>query len=745
MQIKTSVMNERTKKVIQAAKIHWIKLELAHHYGTLGRLELEAYNMHLALSKTCSVPEWDNFYNHIYTVIEHKTKQKIETHKRKFDKLFGESNNGAQQIKRVFPYIDNVVNNHSSVIFSQNELNLLNKGLKFAIPPIKPPIEDLVTAVQCSTSHLSMPIKQEIILLSTCILRKAKNKEKPNNEAINLHKIVKNIKRQNVTISKADKGNSIVILDRCEYLRRMELLLSDSKYSELSSNPLNKMKAEVNDVLKKYCNIIDKSTMWKLKNSNPQVPRMYGLPKIHKPKDNMRPISSNINAPTERIPKWLIGQFNLLDPPPSLAVKNSIDFVNRIKHLRITRNETMVSFDVKSLFPSIPIKQALVFLKKWLISKNISETKCNMYIEMSKLCMDQNIFQFDGKFYRQKDGTAKGNSLSGFLAEIFMSFFETEIKDHPLFPRVWYRYVDDVFAICSGRKVNATLDFINKCYESIQFTCERESENKIPFLDILISRLDNGLNFSIYRKSTYCERLIPADSYHAYSHKMAVFHSIVHRLQNIPMSTINYENELRYIHHLAHINGYYKNEIDNIVKRHLAKKHRSEMSTFFDDPKDSKSVRRTAIPYYPLITRNLAPVFRKNDFELVPRSTITLKSLLCTNKDQIPFLKKSGIYEITCQDGCDAVYYGKTIRNIETRFSEHVYQFKCMNSDKSGVAKHLIENQHTIDISNVKLIQEVNKKEHIEIIEAIHIRKNRHKNLMNTDMGNIQSTLINIF
>ena len=51
-----------------------------------------------------------------------------------------------------------------------------------------------------------------------------------------------------------------------------------------------------------------------------------------------------------------------------------------------------------------------------------------------------------------------GNSLSGFLAEIFMSFFEIELKDHPLFPRIWYRYVDDVFAICSCRKIDATLD-----------------------------------------------------------------------------------------------------------------------------------------------------------------------------------------------------------------------------------------------------------------------------------------------
>ena len=52
-----------------------------------------------------------------------------------------------------------------------------------------------------------------------------------------------------------------------------------------------------------------------------------------------------------------------------------------------------------------------------------------------------------------------------------------------------------------------------------------------------------------------------------------------------------------------------------------------------------------------------------------------------------------------------------------------MYHFKSNKSNKSGVAKHLIENKHIIDISNIKLVQEVNNNNHIDIIEAIHIRK----------------------
>ena len=72
------------------------------------------------------------------------------------------------------------------------------------------------------------------------------------------------------------------------------------------------------------------------------------------------------------------------------------------------------------------------------------------------------------------------------------------------------------------------------------------------------------------------------------------------------MSTINYENELKYIHHLAQINGYNKTHINNILKKHLAKKHLLEMSTIFNDTNNSQSFRRICIALFiPLLQRSL--------------------------------------------------------------------------------------------------------------------------------------------
>ena len=131
-----------------------------------------------------------------------------------------------------------------------------------------------------------------------------------------------------------------------------------------------------------------------------------------------------------------------------------------------------------------------------------------------------------------------------------------------------------------------------------------------------------------------------------------------------------------YIHYLVSVKSYKRIEIDKTFKKHIEKKRRSQMSTFFDVPKDEKLFKRIAMPY--------SQMSLKFDNIFSPKSTKNFKSLLGSNKDDILMLKKSGIHEEQCQNGCDAVYYEKTIRNVEKRFKEHINQFNNGNQEKSS-------------------------------------------------------------
>lgn len=50
-----------------------------------------------------------------------------------------------------------------------------------------------------------------------------------------------------------------------------------------------------------------------------------------------------------------------------------------------------------------------------------------------------------------------------------------------------------------------------------------------------------------------------------------------------------------------------------------------------------------------------------------------------------------------------------------------------------------------VDISILKLVEEVRRPWNIEYLEAIHITKHAHQNLLNADNGNVTSPLLSLF
>lgn len=297
------------------------------------------------------------------------------------------------------------------------------------------------------------------------------------------------------------------------------------------------------------------------------------------------------------------------------------------------------------------------------------------------------------------------------------------------FPRVWLRYVDDVFAVVKERHLNQLLQLINSQHETIEFTVEKEVNGSLPFLDLRVSRSeDNSLSFSIYRKPTHTDRFITTDSYHNGSNKKAAFHSMAHRLYNIPMSKQAFNEEKQYIIDTAAKNGYSRKFIDKIFNQHHQKKRFREKTTLepVNEPK-----YRISVPYCPPFTNQLGAKLRRHNIELVTSTTSTLKSQLCNYKDKQSPQQSSGIYSIGCNN-CDNIYIGQTSRRIETRVKEHIRYTKNGDRDKSGVAEHMHQHQHTIDTNNIKGVKTVRSNYHLDAFESQYIA-NSDVPLMNID------------
>ena len=72
---------------------------------------------------------------------------------------------------------------------------------------------------------------------------------------------------------------------------------------------------------------------------------------------------------------------------------------------------------------------------------------------------------------------------------------------------MFYReYLDDIFVLFrKEERLKLFLNYFNLCHENIKFTSEKETNKKLSFLDIEISRDKNQFITSVYRKPTFSQ------------------------------------------------------------------------------------------------------------------------------------------------------------------------------------------------------------------------------------------------
>ena len=729
------------KKVLELSQKTWINLELKALYAKRNVLEIELYELHLLLTKSLTNPEFQDFLdktNRMLEVIQHKNKAKISRQEQKLAKL---QNNKSNKTKG----IPNTVKNISNQTFTEKQLEILNRGLNFMLPPIKTPVQDLVFDVEAAVKYL--PESDKFNIRKECKLAIQNRKDTKVNKSITAdYKTIKELKTKNCFYIKADKSNTVVIMDKDEYINKVQDLLNNGPYIKLQNNPvfekgkLNFQK-QVTDSLKACKSLIpsDKFRL-KLTTSNPTLPKLYCLPKIHKTGTPMRPIVSGIGSPTYLLSKWLVREFNRFPPPPSFSVKNTADFISSIQNYKLQKDEYLVSFDVSSLFPSIPIPETMDLLEDWLISNDEPEHVVREYLILTRLCMNQNAFQFNNQYFSQTFGTAMGNPLSPFLANLFMSHFETKAASlFSNFPKVFKRYVDDVFAVVSftESELSEFIENLNSLYPSIKFTHEVENNGSLPFLDTLVIRKEDTFEFDIYRKPTQIDRFIDNTSFHSKQHKLAAFNSMVHRLLTFPLSPQRKANEIKYIKNVAKMNGFTEDIINGILRKQQFTALVKQSTTL---QQASDPCRWAKLTYFPPLSNKIQNILSKFNIKAASYSPLRLKSLLGNPKDKTPTLEKSGIYEISCK-GCDSVYIGQTVRKLETRFNEHLDAIRLYKPEKSAVAKHMLVNKHSCSIDNLKLVSSISDTRRIDAVETFFIFK-EERPLMNLDQGPLRHSKI---
>ena len=110
------------------------------------------------------------------------------------------------------------------------------------------------------------------------------------------------------------------------------------------------------------------------------------------------------------------------------TVKNSTKLCGSIAAINLQDNDELVSFDVVSLFTSIPVDVAVNVAHNRLVNdENLQERTALPVTDIIKLldfCLSTTNFQYDHKHYKQIHGTATGSPVSAIMANMVMEDLE---------------------------------------------------------------------------------------------------------------------------------------------------------------------------------------------------------------------------------------------------------------------------------------------------------------------------------
>ena len=249
-----------------------------------------------------------------------------------------------------------------------------------------------------------------------------------------------------IVIKGADKGSSVVVWDRSDYLHKVSRQLQDQNIWEdvkFNENILIDLVAKSNKIFKRLFShklISEKELKYFTYNFKKatNLGKLYFLPKIHKRLSAVpgRPVISSCDTPTEKVAEYLDYILKPIMQESWSYIKDSGDFLKKIKNIgKIPEGAVLVTADVIGRYPSTSRKAGLEALRKILNEKDSPKIPTEDIVRMAEFVLKNNFSEFNGEVKRQKSGTAIATKFTPAYACVFMDEVKTEfLKSEELQP-----------------------------------------------------------------------------------------------------------------------------------------------------------------------------------------------------------------------------------------------------------------------------------------------------------------------
>ena len=321
-------------------------------------------------------------------------------------------------------------------------------------------------------------------------------------------------------------------MDRSAYITEVYRQLNNEQYYRKLDRPIYTDNIpKINEILKEMVDcghITSKQFAYLSAKPTDRQRFFYVLPKIHKDRHTWpqpermpqgRPIVSDTGSESYRVADYINYHLKPLSTIHPAYLKDTYDFVNKIRFQQIPHNALLVTGDVTSLYTNMNLDRILTVVQD-ILQEHPDINRPDEYIlRLLDFTLRHNDFEFNGEFFLQTCGTAMGKSYAPSVANIICG---TLIKLLPPtshqtptlspFPRRHLLHMD--------RHCSQLLDFqtfLNNIIPGITVTLNW-SEEQIDFLDTTIYK-EHGTDHDtlltkVHFKPTDTHQLLHPASYH---------------------------------------------------------------------------------------------------------------------------------------------------------------------------------------------------------------------------------------
>ena len=540
---------------------------------------------------------------------------------------------------------------------------------------------------------------------------------------------------ENIIIRRADKAMTYVILDRATYLSKCSDILQDtSKFVQISRNPTASLKSKVNSLLS-VVNAVSGDLKFDYIQGDYAPGYFYGNVKTHKPGFPLRPIISQTPTPTYSLAKRLN---RIISPyiPSTHSLRSTDEFIDILRSKKPAG--FMASLDAESLFTNVPVVRTVDIILGFVYHHSeLPPPKMPKGImkELLLACTTEAPFRCpEGKLYVQKDGIAMGSPLGVLFAQAFMAYVENEaLNNQSVKPLLYCRYIDDIFVCVDNLHLLEELRYSLQSISGLNFSVELNSNNTLPFLDVLVEAAHDDFVTSVYRKPTNVGNCMNGEGECSDTYKKGVIKAYVRRAISVCSSWHLLHAELQHLRQMLVNNGYSNTEFDKVTNDLLDRlvsrqtPHQTNDILVFYQNTYTNSYRLDEKCIKNIISKNCKPLNNLDVLKviIVYKNPCSNSLVMKNNMSASPnaMSKTNVVYEYLCNSGdCasrNSTYIGHTTCSLSRRLTLHLQRGAIHNHHQQY--HHSKLDRSTI-VNNTRIISQANDVRKLKMLEAVFIR-----------------------